>query len=148
MNWILISKWLKNILLSLMIFISPIKPLLVVVGLVIVLDTIFGIIKSKKLGIKFTSRRFFSFFKKNLIYQLAVISTYILDTYLFNEFTLLIISIDLLSTKIMASAICFNEIKSIDENLKIAYGVGLLDYLKRFFRVAKKAKEGLDELKL
>jgi hypothetical protein len=147
MNWILISKWLKNILLSLMIFIAPIKPLLVVVGLVIVLDTIFGIIRSRKLGIKFTSRRFFSFFKKNLIYQLAVISTYILDTYLFNEFTLLIISIDLLSTKIMASAICFNEIKSIDENLKIAYGVGLLDYLKRFFRFAKKAKEGLDELK-
>jgi hypothetical protein len=130
-----------------MIFITPIKPLLVVVGLVIVLDTIFGIIRSRKVGIKFTSRRFFAFFKKNLIYQLAIISTFILDTHLFNEFTQLIISIDLLSTKIMAAAICFNEIKSIDENLKIAYGIGIFDYIKKFFHFAKKVKEGLEELK-
>lgn len=147
MNWIMISKWLKNILLSLIIFIAPIKPLLIVVGLVIVLDTIFGIIRSRKIGIKFTSRRFFAFFKKNLIYQMAIISTYILDIYLLGEFTQLIISIDLLSTKIMAAAICYNEIVSIDENLKIAYGVGLFDYIKKFFRFAKKAKEGLEELK-
>mgnify|MGYP001769808875 CR=1 FL=1 len=143
----LISKWIKLIFTTLLVFIAPIKPLLLIVGAVVILDTIFGIIKSHKLNIKFTSRRFFPFFKKNLIYQLAVITTFLLDTNLLNEFTTLFISIELLSTKIMASAICFNEIKSIDENVKIAYNVDLIKYVKSLFKFSKIVKDGFDEIR-
>ena len=147
MTWIILEKWLKYILGALLVFIAPIKPLLLIVGLMIVVDTIFGIIRSKKLGIKFTSRRFFAFFKKNFVYQLLVITTYILDKNLINEFTTSVISIELLATKLMASAICYNEFKSVDENVKIAYGINITEYIKNLFQFAKKAKDGLDELR-
>lgn len=147
MNWIILEKWLKYILGALLVFISPIKPLLLVVGFMIVVDTIFGIIRSNKLGIKFTSRRFFSFFKKNFVYQLLVITTYILDHNLINEFTMSVISIELLTTKLMAAAICYNEFKSVDENVKIAYGIDITQYIKNLYKCAKQTKDGLDELR-
>jgi len=147
MNWIILEKWLKYILGALLVFISPIKPLLLVVGFMIVVDTIFGIIRSNKLGIKFTSRRFFSFFKKNFVYQLLVITTHILDHNLINEFTMSVISIELLTTKLMAAAICYNEFKSVDENVKIAYGIDITQYIKNLYKCAKQTKDGLDELR-
>ena len=147
MNWIILEKWLKYILGALLVFISPIKPLLLVVGFMIVVDTIFGIIRSNKLGIKFTSTRFFSFFKKNFVYQLLVITTYILDHNLINEFTMSVISIELLTTKLMAAAICYNEFKSVDENVKIAYGIDITQYIKNLYKFAKQTKDGLDELR-
>lgn len=147
MNWIILEKWLKYILGALLVFISPIKPLLLVVGFMIVVDTIFGIIRSNKLGIKFTSRRFFSFFKKNFVYQLLIITTHILDHNLINEFTMSVISIELLTTKLMAAAICYNEFKSVDENVKIAYGIDITQYIKNLYKCAKQTKDGLDELR-
>ena len=147
MNWIILEKWLKYILGALLVFISPIKPLLLVVGFMIVVDTIFGIIRSNKLGIKFTSTRFFSFFKKNFVYQLLVITTYILDHNLINEFVTSVISIELLTTKLMAAAICYNEFKSVDENVKIAYGIDITQYIKNLYKFAKQTKDGLDELR-
>lgn len=147
MNWIILEKWLKYILGALLVFISPIKPLLLVVGFMIVVDTIFGIIRSNKLGIKFTSRRFFSFFKKNFVYQLLIITTHILDHNLINEFVTSVISIELLTTKLMAAAICYNEFKSVDENVKIAYGIDITQYIKNLYKCAKQTKDGLDELR-
>jgi hypothetical protein len=147
MNWIILEKWLKYILGALLIFIAPIKPLLLIVGFMIIVDTTFGIIRSRKLGIKFTSRRFFAFFKKSFVYQVLVITTYILDHNLINEFTTSVISIELLTTKLMAAAICYNEFKSVDENVKIAYGIDITQYIKSLFQFAKKTKDGLDELR-
>ena len=147
MIWIILEKWLKYILGALLVFISPIKHLLLIVGLMIIIDTIFGIIRSKKLGIKFTSRRFYSFFKKNFVYQLLVITTYLLDINLIGEFTTSFISIDLLATKLMASAICYNEFTSINENVNIAYDIDIINYIKKLFHFTKKVKDGFDELK-
>lgn len=147
MIWIILEKWLKFILGALLLFITPIKPLLLVVGLMIIIDTIFGIIRSNKLGIKFTSSRFYSFFKKNFVYQLLIITTYLLDINLIGEFTTPFISIDLLTTKIIAVAICYNEFISINENVNIAYGIDIMKYINKLFQFSKKVKDGFDELR-
>ena len=46
---------LDKILITLSAFLMPIKPLMILVGLIIILDTIFGIWKCKKQGNEITS---------------------------------------------------------------------------------------------
>jgi hypothetical protein len=143
----MVDKWIKYILGSLFIFIAPIKPLLFIVGFIVVLDTIFGILRSRKLKIKFTSRRFYSFFKKSLVYQLLIITTFVIDKNLINEFMNMIVVMEFLSTKIVTAAICFNELTSINENVKITYGINIVSYIKKLFKFTKQVKDGLNEFK-
>lgn len=151
-NYILLAKmasikWLKYVILSVSVFILPIKPMMAVIGLMVVIDTVLGIIKSNKAGIKFSSRRFFALFKKTLVYQLALLTTFCLDWFILSEITLLFISVKFIVTKALALAIVFNELKSINENLEIAYKINLFDYIKDMFRASKDIKEGFDEIK-
>lgn len=143
----MIDKWIKYVLGSLFIFLSPIKPLLFIVGFIVVLDTILGILRSRKLNIKFTSRRFYAFFKKSLVYQLLIITTFLIDKNLINEFMNMIVVMDYLTTKVITAAICFNELTSINENIKITYGINIVDYIKKLFKFSKSVKDGLDEIK-
>lgn len=143
----MIDKWIKYILGSLFVFLSPIKSLLFIVGFIVVIDTILGILRSRKLNIKFTSRRFYSFFKKSLVYQLLIITTFLIDKNLINEFMNMIVVMDYLTTKVITAAICFNEITSILENLKIGFNIDLVDYIKKLFKFSKKVKEGINEIK-
>jgi hypothetical protein len=140
-------KWIKYVIGSLFVFLSPIKPLIFLVGFIVVLDTIFGILRSRKLKIKFTSRRFYAFFKKSLVYQLLIIATFILDKNLINEFMNMVMAVDYLTTKIITAAICFNEIKSIDENIKIAFKIDILKWILDLFKFSRSVKEGINEIK-
>lgn len=146
MDKLFILKWLKLSLMSLMCFLMPIKPLILSVIFIVLIDTIFGICKSLKLGYKFTSGRFFSFFKKVAVYSTAVIGTYYLDVNLIGEFIRLILDINLVLTKIITFGIVFNELRSIDENLTIL-GYKIPSYIKNLFKFTKVVKEGLDEMK-
>jgi len=143
----MLLKWIKYILGSLFVFLSPIKPLILAVGFIVIIDTIFGILRSRKLKIKFTSRRFYAFFKKSLVYQLLIITTFLIDKNLLNEFMSLIISIEYATTKVITAAICFNEIKSIDENVKIAFKIDISRWILDLFKFSKSVKEGINEIK-
>lgn len=142
-----VFKTFKMLLLSIFVFISPIKPLMAAIGLFVIADTVFGILKSRKLGIKFTSKRFTCFFKKSLIYQFLLITTFFLDFFILNEIGLLFLSVKFVTTKLIALAVIFNETKSINENLEIAYGINLFDQIKAVFKVGKQVKEGFDEMR-
>lgn len=143
----MLLKWIKYVLGSLFVFLSPIKPLIFVVGFIVIIDTIFGILRSRKLKIKFTSRRFYAFFKKSLVYQLLIITTFLIDKNLLNEFMTMIVSIDYVTTKVITAAICFNEIKSIDENVKIAFKIDISKWILDLFKFSKSVKEGINEIK-
>lgn len=143
----MLLKWIKYVLGSLFVFSSPIKPLIFVVGFIVAVDTIFGILRSRKLKIKFTSRRFYAFFKKSLVYQLLIITTFLIDKNLLNEFMTMIVSIDYVTTKVITAAICFNEIKSIDENVKIAFKIDISKWILDLFKFSKSVKEGINEIK-
>lgn len=143
----MLLKWIKYVLGSLFVFLSPIKPLILAVGFIVIIDTIFGILRSRKLKIKFTSRRFYAFFKKSLVYQLLIITTFLIDKNLLNEFMTMIVSIDYVTTKVITAAICFNEIKSIDENVKIAFKIDISKWILDLFKFTKSVKEGINEIK-
>lgn len=137
----------KSAIISLALVLAPIKPLILIIALVVGVDTLTGILRSHKLGVAITSRRFYSLFKKTFVYQGALILTFLIDKHIINEFVQLVVNIDLVSTKIIAGAVLLNELLSIKENVNIIFGINLSDYVKELFHFSKNVKEGLEEVK-
>ena len=135
----------KAFLITLIGFIAPIKGLLLVVGLSIAADTIIGIYKAKKLKQKITSHRLSAVITKMLLYQSAVITSFILEKYLLGEFVLLFSSISFLLTKLLAVVLISVELKSVDESYKIITGVSLIDKAKKLLTRYKKIKKEIQD---
>jgi hypothetical protein len=138
---------LKKILIVIMAFILPIKFLLVVTGLAIFLDTITGIYKAIKIKDSITSRKLSNILSKFLLYESAILFAYILDKYLLGEFTIFIVNIPLLITKIVTVTLVFIEVFSINENIRIITGISFFQKFKDFVTRAKNIKEDIVELK-
>jgi hypothetical protein len=127
---------------------SPIKYILLLVGLSILADTIFGVYAAKKTGKKITSRRLSAFISKMLIYQTVVITMFAIDTLLLGEFLMLFISIPFVATKITALLLIINETISIDEKLRMLNPEkGLWFHFKRLIGIAKLVKKETEGLK-
>jgi hypothetical protein len=118
--------------MSIITFFSPIAGLLLAVGAMIALDTILGITKAiKQEGWEsVTSRRASVIISKFLLYQLTVITFFIIDYNLINEFTKAHYQNDYLLTKFITLSLCFVEAKSIDENIKAIFGFSIWTNLK------------------
>lgn len=125
---------------------APIAPILLLVFVFIIADTVFGIWSSKKLKQPIKSRRLARFISKMLVYGAVVIITYAMDVLLLGEFLLMIVSIKLLATKVAAIALIVNEVFSIDEKLRNVNNKGIWDYFKRVIGIAKMIKKETDEL--
>lgn len=102
------KQWLAQILLATLAVLAPIKALLISVGFLIMADLVTGIwaaVKQKKPITSAAMRRTIS---KVVIYNLAVISGFLVESYMLEQ--LLPVS------KIVASVIGLVELKSILEN--------------------------------
>jgi hypothetical protein len=134
-------------LMSLFTFFAPIKGLIITIGALVILDTLFGIYKSCfKLKQPFTSRKFSAFITKTLIYQVAVLTSFTLDYHLLNELTSQFVSVQFLSTKLLALSVCFTEVKSLEENFKAITNIDLWKNLKELIGRAKEVKTEIEEL--
>ena len=127
---------------------APIQPILLLVFIFIMLDTVMGVWASKKLKKEITSRKLSAFISKMLVYGGVVILTYALDKLLLGEFLLMFVSVKLLATKVAAIALILAEVYSIDEKLVNVKGKGIWHYFKRLIGVAKLIKKEADELEL
>jgi hypothetical protein len=127
-------------------FILPIKPLLVIIGLAIAVDTIMGIWAARKQGKKITSYRMADSIKKVLMYNMVIISFYYLDVHLLSEFTKIFFpSMDLLLTKLLAMVLTSIEGFSIDEKFKIITGEGIFERFMKLLKGFKGLKRKIDE---
>jgi hypothetical protein len=106
-----------NLLVSLLAILSPVKPLLLTVGFLIIVDFIFGIWRAKKLGETITSRKMSNTLSKMVLYNLAILSVYLLGKY--------VIDTGLPLEKIAAGLISIIEIKSLDESFQKIFGFSL-----------------------
>ena len=118
---------LKSLLLALVAFITPIKWLLVGVCVLVIFDTVAGLFRAYKLKQDLTSKKFGHIISKFFLYNLAIISGYILQ---------LMVGLDVLPlAKIIACAIGLTEMKSITENVNEVTGIDIwkfiMSYLKR-----------------
>jgi len=140
-----LNLYLGQILAVLVSFISPIGGVLIAVGAFILLDTVVGIWKAKKIKQKVTSRRLSSVINKMLVYQLTVITFFILGHFIVNDIVKEFINVDYAMTKMIAVVLISIEFFSIDESFKSATGKGILDRFKDLVSRYKSNKKMLRE---
>jgi hypothetical protein len=124
-------------------FLLPIKPLIILVGLMILIDTITGIWKAKKTGETFTSKKLSSVISKMVLYQAGLILFFVLEKYMLSEFVQLFISMPFFLTKIVAVFFCSVEIVSVNENVKAIYGINLFEMFKSIVSRIKNTKDSI-----
>lgn len=139
---------LAGVITIILAFLFPIRGLIVAVGLAIVLDTIIGIFKAKKLNgwNSVSSKKLSAIISKMFLYQGAIILFYMMDKFILGEFIALFIGVPLFLTKVLAATLCFIEIKSIDENIEIITGKSVWNRFKEILARAKEAKNEIQEL--
>jgi hypothetical protein len=135
------------VIITLAAFFAPLKPLILLIGLFIFGDSIFGMIRAKKVGEELTSRRFSKIVSKMLLYQLAILSFFALDILVLGDLISLFFTIpfQFLVTKIVALMLITIELQSIRENIKIAYGVDIWDKVKNLIQRGQQIKKGIED---
>lgn len=112
---------LKSIGLSLLAVFAPVQAILLSVGFLIIVDLILGITAALKRGETITSSAMRRTVSKLLVYELAVMSGFICETYLMSGIAPI--------SKLVAGVIGMVEIKSIFENCDSIYGEPILKKL-------------------
>ncbi len=130
----LYSNKLMAIILS---FFLPIVGILILIAASVILDTITGIWKAKKLKQPITSRRLSAIISKILLYEATVMLFFAMDKFLLNDIVMSFFSIALLTTKVLALTMVSIEVISINENYKQVKGIDLWASLKNLFARAK-----------
>lgn len=128
-------------------FFLPITGILFLIGFAIVIDTITGVWKSKKLNIPITSRKLSAIISKLMLYEVAVILFYLIDRFILNDIILTFFSVPLMLTKILALVLCSIETLSISENIKAVKGIDLWQAMKLLFARARDIKQDIDTIR-
>jgi len=140
----LYSTKLMAIILS---FFLPIVGILILIAASVILDTITGIWKAKKLKQTITSRRLSAIISKILLYEATVMLFFAMDKFLLNDIVMQFFSIELLTTKILALTMVSIEVISINENYKQVKGIDLWASLKNLFARAKEVTSDFKNIK-
>ncbi len=127
-------------------FLLPIKGLILLVGFMILLDTVTGVWKAKKIGEKITSSKLSRVISKMLLYQLGLITFFILEKYLLGEFVLLFTSLPYLLTKIVAVFFVGVELMSLNENIKVVYGQNFFQLFRSMLTRVKDTKDQITDI--
>ena len=139
-----IQKYIIQLLAVVSAFFLPISGILFLIGFAILVDTITGIWKAKKLKIKITSRGLSAIVSKLFLYEMAVILTYLIDKFILNDILLQFFSVPLMLTKILCLVLCSIEVISINENIKAVKGIDLWASLKNLLQRSKEIKGDID----
>ena len=144
---ILISSIQKSIIQILAVigsFFLPISGILFLIGFAILVDTLTGIWKSKKLGVPITSRKLSAIVSKLFLYEVAVIGFYLIDKFILNDIILTFFSVPLMLTKILSLVLCSIEVISINENIKAVKGLDIWASFKQLLQRSKEIKQDID----
>ena len=104
-------------------FFAPIQAAMIAVGILITIDTIMGVLGARKIGEEITSKKFGRVLTKSLVYQLLIVSSHLIEVYLFSELPLV---------KITLGFLAITEFLSISENFQKCTGRNFIKYIKEF----------------
>jgi hypothetical protein len=125
-------------------FFLPISGILFLIGFAIILDTLTGIWKSKKLKIPITSRKLSAIVSKIMLYEVAVIGFYLIDYFILNDIVMKFFSVPLMLTKILSLVLVSIETVSISENYKAVKGIDVWSAFKQLLARSKEIKSDID----
>lgn len=129
----------------LVVFFTPIAPLMLIVACFIIMDTILGVIKAIKLKVKFTSHKLSRLIFKMFFYQMVICMLFPIDIYLIGHD---IFGYEFFATKIGTFILIFVESLSIEENIKaINNDKGFRYYFEKLVKTTREAKEKIIEAK-
>ena len=128
-------------------FFLPISGILFLIGFAILLDTITGIWKAKKLGLPITSRKLSAVISKLFLYEIAVIGFYLIDFFILNDIIMKFFSVPLMLTKILSLILVSIECISINENYFQIRGISIWDSMKLLFARAKEIKNDINGIR-
>lgn len=139
---------INHLLTTILLFFAPVVPILLAVGLMIVIDTYFGIKASKKKGLKFSSNLLRKGLTRKFIsYQSSVLLIFMMDNWIFNELTLNYISTDFIITKILAMILILIEFTSINESSEILYKKSFKEVVRQQLKSIFSIKKNIDDLR-
>jgi hypothetical protein len=114
----------------------PIKELMLTIGFLVGADMVVGIWKALKLKQRIRSRRMSDTITKLLLYQIAIMSGFLIETFIISE----LIPI----TKLVATVIAVIEFKSIIESIESVTGKDLWSKIKAI--VGRKSEDITDAM--
>jgi len=123
------------LLASLAVFL-PIKELMLTIGFLVASDMVVGIWKALKLKQRIRSRRMSDTITKLLLYQIAIMSGFLIESFIIAE----LIPI----TKLVATVIAVIEFKSIIESIESVTGKDLWSKLKTI--IGRKSEDITDAM--
>jgi hypothetical protein len=128
-------------------FFLPISGILFLIGFAIIVDTLTGLWKAKKLKIKITSRKLSAVISKLFLYEIAVIGFYLIDFFILNDIVKQFFSVPLMLTKILSLVLVSIEVISINENYKAVKGIDIWKSMKNLFARAKEIKKDINGIR-
>lgn len=128
-------------------FLTPIKPLILIVIASILMDTVMGIYRTKKLkGWKsITSNKLSNIISKIIMYCGALILFFATEKFILADIIGQFTTIPLLLTKLVAATLISIEVKSIDESYKLIYKKSLIDAFKKLVTRGKSLKSEIED---
>ena len=123
------------LLASLAVFL-PIKELMLTIGFLVGADMVVGIWKALKLKQRIRSRRMSDTITKLLLYQIAIMSGFLIETFIIAE----LIPI----TKLVATVVAVIEFKSIIESIESVTGKDLWSKIKTI--IGRKSEDITDAM--
>ena len=132
--------------ISLLTLISPIKGLILLIGMSVVLDTLFAIYTSIKLNgwRSYQSTKLFNIVVKSFFYMGSIILAYVIDTHIINAN--LIFGIPLITSKAITLFWVYIEVKSIDETSQKHGNEPFYVIVKKLMSKAKDIKKDINEI--
>ena len=114
------------------------------VALATIIDTCFGVWKAKSLGEPITSKMFRNGLVPKLVSYIAVVMlVYASDVFIINGLTLSVVSVEFISTKVIALVLLSIEVKSMDESWIKVKGYSFIDKIKAIIVKLKDVKKEL-----
>ena len=128
-------------------FFLPISGILFLIGFAILVDTLTGLWKAKKLKIAITSRKLSAVISKLFLYELAVIGFYLIDFWILNDIIKQFFSVPLMLTKILSLVLVSIELMSINENYFSIRQISIWQGMKNLFSRAKEIKNDINGIR-
>ena len=128
-------------------FFLPISGILLMIGVLIVIDTVAGIWKAKKIGEKITSRRLSAIISKLALYEITVIMFFLIDAFILNDILLKFFSVPFMLTKVVALVLASIEVMSINESWKQVKNIDLWTSLKNLLARSAEIKNDIGKIK-
>jgi hypothetical protein len=144
-----IGQALLPVFIAFCTFVSPIAGVLSAVGVFIAADAIFARYRCYTLKVKWTSRKFRAgLIPKVITYNVFVLSFFMLDKFVINDFISLFTTIPYALTKLLAMVLIYVELKSIDESFEAINKKSLFKYLIEILVHVKRVNKQIENINI